>query len=64
MVKLNKKILITGGAGYIGKNLTTFFLKKKYKIYIIDNLSTSKSFSKKIKNKLDFYKIDLSKEKK
>ena len=64
MAKLNKKILITGGAGYIGKNLTTFFLKKKYKISIIDNLSTSKPFSKKIKKKFNFYKIDLSNEKK
>ena len=32
MKKLNKKILITGGAGYIGQNLICFFLKKKYKI--------------------------------
>ena len=30
MKKLNKKILITGGAGYIGQNLVTYFLEKKY----------------------------------
>ena len=37
MRKQNKKILITGGAGYIGQNLISFFLsikEKKYKINI------------------------------
>ncbi len=31
-----KKILITGGCGFIGTNLTNFFLKKKYKVVVID----------------------------
>jgi UDP-glucose 4-epimerase len=34
----NKKILITGCAGYIGSILTLYLLKKKYKVYGIDNL--------------------------
>jgi len=50
MKKPNKKILITGGAGYIGQNLISFFLRKKYQIYVIDNLSTSVSLNSKIKN--------------
>ena len=33
MRKSNKKILITGGTGYIGQNFVSFFLQKKYKIY-------------------------------
>ena len=41
MAKKNKKILITGGAGYIGQNLISYLLKEKYKIEVIDNLSTS-----------------------
>ena len=49
MKKLNKKILITGGAGYIGQNLIGFFLKKKYQIYVIDNLSTSVSLNDNVK---------------
>jgi len=63
MRKSNKKILITGGAGYIGQNLVNFFLKKKYKICVVDNLSTSTSINKKINKKINFYKIDLTKEK-
>ena len=64
MQKSNKKILITGGAGYIGQNLVNCFLDDKYQIYVIDNLSTSAFINKKIKKKISFYKIDLTKEKK
>lgn len=35
-----KKILITGGAGFIGSNLIEYFLKKNYEIVCLDNLST------------------------
>ena len=34
------KILITGGAGFIGSNLIEYFLKKKHEIICLDNLST------------------------
>ena len=64
MKKLNKRILITGGAGYIGQNLISFFLKKKYQIYVIDNLSRSMSLNKYFKKNINFYKIDLAIEKK
>ena len=64
MKKLSKKILITGGAGYIGQNLLSFFLKKKYQIYVIDNLSTSLPINKSIKKKIFFYKINLTDESK
>ena len=63
MKKLDKKILITGGAGYIGQNLISFFLKKKYKIYVIDNLSTSTSLNRTIKKYIIFKKINLAVEK-
>ena len=64
MKKLNKKILITGGAGYIGHNLIVFFLKKKYKIYVLDNLLTSKLIHSKVKKEVNFFKIDLANESK
>ena len=36
---LNKNILITGGAGYIGSHLSNYLNKKKNKIFVIDDLS-------------------------
>lgn len=39
---LNKNILITGGAGYIGSNLSNFLNKKKNKIFVVDDLSRGK----------------------
>lgn len=35
-----KKILITGGAGFIGSNLTEYFLKENYKVICLDNFAT------------------------
>jgi len=35
-----KNILITGGAGYIGSHISEILIKKKKKIFILDNLST------------------------
>ena len=64
MKKFNRKILITGGAGYIGQNLISFFLKDRYNIYVIDNLSTSQPINHNIKKYINFYKIDLTKEEK
>ncbi len=35
-----KKILITGAAGFIGSNLTEYFLNEGYKVVCLDNFST------------------------
>ena len=37
---MNKTILITGGAGFIGTNLCKRFLKEKSKVICVDNLYT------------------------
>jgi UDP-N-acetylglucosamine 4-epimerase len=38
----NKKILITGGAGFIGSNLVDALLSKEYKVICLDNFATGK----------------------
>ena len=38
----NKTILITGGAGFIGSNLTKHFLEQGYKVRCLDNFATGK----------------------
>ena len=53
-----KNILITGGAGYIGSHIVEILVKKRNKIYIIDNLSTG--FKRLINKKAKFYKIDIN----
>ena len=53
-----KKILITGGAGYIGSKIVTDFINKNYKVYVIDNLSTG--FKYLINKKAKFYKCDIA----
>jgi len=59
-----KKVLITGGCGFIGSHLAEFFLKKKYVVFVIDNISTGNldniSTFKKNKN-FKLYKFDISK---
>lgn len=36
-----KNILITGGAGYIGRYLTYYLIKNDYKVFVVDNLINS-----------------------
>ena len=50
MLKSGKKVLVTGGAGFVGTNLIKLLLKKtKHKIISIDNYSSG-SRSNHIKN--------------
>ena len=37
---MKNKILITGGAGFIGSNLCEYFLSKEYEVICLDNFST------------------------
>lgn len=42
MKQKNKKILVTGGAGFIGSNLIPQLLEKGYSVIVMDNLSSGK----------------------
>ena len=64
MKNSESKILITGGCGYVGQNLIKFFSKKKYQIFVIDDLSRSSSLNIKLKKKITFNKFDLKNSKK
>ena len=54
-----RNILVTGGAGYIGSNITEMLLSQKYNVFIVDNLS--KGYRKLINKKAKFYKTDINK---
>ena len=61
-LKSGKYILITGGAGYIGSNLTLELLKNHEKVIILDNFVNSKKkrimgLKKIFKKKLIYWKI-------
>ena len=34
-----KKILITGGAGFVGRYFTKYFLDQKYEVHVVDNIT-------------------------
>ena len=46
-------ILVTGGAGYIGSHIIELLIKQKYKVFVIDNLSTG--YKRLINKKAKFY---------
>jgi len=58
------KIIVTGGAGFIGSNLVDELVRLKHKVIVIDNFATGqiKNLKKNFK-KIQIFKIDISKTK-
>ena len=52
-----EKILVTGGAGFIGSHVVELFLEKGYEVIIIDDLSTGRESN--IDPRAKFYKMDI-----
>jgi len=62
-----KKLIVTGGSGFIGSNLVDFLIKKKYFVINIDLNKYSKSSflinKSNIKKNYKFYKLDINSKK-
>ena len=56
-------ILFTGGAGFIGSSIIAKLNKKKYNIYVVDNLLTGKYKNIPSGNRINFLKIDVNNKK-
>jgi len=59
-----KKIIVTGGSGFIGSNLVNFLIKKNFYVINIDKLTYSsnrRAHSNKHKKFYKFYKLDINK---
>ena len=55
------KILVTGGAGFIGSHLVDALVDKEHEVVVIDNLSTGKK--ENLNSAAKFYEIDISDQK-
>lgn len=53
------KIIITGGAGFIGSHIVDAYIKAGHRVAVIDNLSTG--FKKNLNPKAKFYNTDIRK---
>lgn len=51
------KILVTGGAGFIGSNVADGFIQEGHQVTIVDNLSTG--IKSNVNQKAKFFKIDI-----
>jgi UDP-glucose 4-epimerase len=51
------KILVTGGAGFIGSNVVDAYIERGHKVVVVDDLSSGKK--ENLNKKAKFYKLDI-----
>ena len=56
---MNKKILVTGGAGYVGSVLVRALLKKGYQVKVLDKLVFGKGSLEEIKDQIEIIEDDV-----
>ena len=59
-----KKIIVTGGSGFIGSNLVNFLIRKKFFVINLDKLTYSANKHKVISKNYKFIKVDINNKKK
>ena len=52
-----KKVVVTGGAGFIGSNLVQAYKSHGFEVIVVDNLTTGKL--ENIPNDIKFYEMDI-----
>ena len=55
------KVLVTGGAGFIGSHIADLLIEKNYEVVIVDNLLTGNK--ENLNKKAKFYNVDIRSEK-
>ena len=55
---MTKKVLVTGGAGFIGTNLIKRLLSEGYQVISIDNYSTGKKENEQ--DNCTYYSLDIN----
>lgn len=58
---MSQKILVTGGAGFIGSHLVDALIQKRYRVVVMDNLTTG--FKRNVNPNAKFYKVDIKSKK-
>ena len=57
-----KKVLITGGAGFIGSHIVDKLLENNYSVVVLDNLSSGSEDNLQNSNQLKLYQVNVEKD--
>jgi len=61
LVIMEKKVLVTGGAGFIGSHIVDLLIKNNYEVVVVDDLSSGRE--ENINQKAQFYKLNITDQK-